>query len=298
MDAARFQEPRRWMAPIRSRWGSGDMAVLDFGDPTRAPDVVFLHANGFNAQTYRTALAPLSGALRIIAPDLRGHGGSTLPTRLRGRRSWADFRDDILALLEHLDAPPVTLAGHSMGATVALLAADRPQARVANLVLFDPVVFGKAALALFHLPGATALARRRAPVARGALRRRDRFESRAAALAAYRGRGAFAGWPEAMLADYVAAGFEEGVDGEVRLTCAPHWEASNFVSQANRPWRALARSRRPALILKAASGSTCALTQAQAAGWPLVRVEVAPGDHFFPMRRPDLVRDRLLEAAT
>ena len=66
MDAARFQEPRRRMIPIRSPWGDGEVSVLDFGDASRPVDVVFAHANGFNAQTYRALLAPLSASLRII----------------------------------------------------------------------------------------------------------------------------------------------------------------------------------------------------------------------------------------
>ena len=37
------------------------MSLLDFGDPKRPVDLVFIHANGFNALTYRTLLAPLSG---------------------------------------------------------------------------------------------------------------------------------------------------------------------------------------------------------------------------------------------
>src|SRR4051794_4896430 len=100
MDAARFQEPRRRMIPIRSPWGDGEMAVLDFGDPERPVDVVFLHANGFNAQTYRALLAPLSASLRLVAPDLRGHGGTTLAADPRRRRGWSDFRDDLTGLLD------------------------------------------------------------------------------------------------------------------------------------------------------------------------------------------------------
>ena len=44
----------------------------------------------------------------------------------------------------------------------------------------------------------------------------------------YRGRGAFATWPEASLIDYVQDGFRERPDGSVELSCAPDWEASNF----------------------------------------------------------------------
>ena len=67
MDALALSAPRRISVPIDNRWGGGEMAVLDFGDRERPVDLVFVHANGFNARTYRTLLQPLSSALRIWA---------------------------------------------------------------------------------------------------------------------------------------------------------------------------------------------------------------------------------------
>lgn len=99
MDALALSAPRRISVPIDNRWGAGDMAVLDFGDPKRPVDLIFVHANGFNALTYRSLLQPLSGALRIWAPDLRGHGRTRLPALPDGRRSWKDHRDDLICLL-------------------------------------------------------------------------------------------------------------------------------------------------------------------------------------------------------
>ena len=90
MDAIRLSPPRRLSLPVSNRWGDGPMSVLDFGDAKRPVDLVFVHANGFNAMTYRTLLAPLSGSLRIWAPDLRGHGLTRLPTGTAGRRHWHD----------------------------------------------------------------------------------------------------------------------------------------------------------------------------------------------------------------
>ena len=295
MDAIRLSPPRRLRLPIANRWGDGEMAVLDFGDPERPIDLVFAHANGFNALTYRALLAPLSGSLRIWAPDLRGHGGTTLPTRTEGRRGWSDHRDDLIALLDALEGPPVVLAGHSMGGTAALLAAvERPE-RVAKLVLFDPVIFPPLAAALFRLPWLNRLPGRHA-LARSALRRRARFASRAEALASYRGRGAFKGWPETMLADYLADGLVED-DAGFHLASPPEWEASNYAAQAHDPWRALRRSRRPVLILRGEIASTCHLA-ASPRGRPDIRVETVPGGtHFFPMLKADVARDALFEAA-
>ncbi len=47
----------------------GSMGFFDFGPDDRPVDVVFLHANGFNALTYRHVLAPLATHFRILAID-------------------------------------------------------------------------------------------------------------------------------------------------------------------------------------------------------------------------------------
>lgn len=295
MDAIRLSPPRRLSLPVANRWGVGDMAVLDFGDAKRPVDLVFVHANGFNALTYRSLLAPLSGTLRIWAPDLRGHGGTRLPAEPQGRRSWSDHCEDLVALLDAIDGPPVVLAGHSMGATSALLAAAERPDRVSGLVLFDPVIWSRWAVAAFHLPLLDRLASR-IPLVRGALRRRAVFDSREQAMAAYTGRGAFRGWPEMMLADYLADGLVETPEG-FALACPPEWEASNYAAQSHDPWRALGRLTCPVRILKGEAGSTCRLGAAPR-GLPHVTVEtVEGGTHFFPMLKPDVARDALFDAA-
>jgi len=292
MDAARLSPPRRLFLPVSGRWGSGEMAVLDFGDPGRPVDLVFVHANGFNAMTYRTLLGPLSGSLRIWAPDLRGHGRTRLPTEIRGRRGWRDHRDDLIGLLDAIEGPPVVLAGHSMGGTAGLLAAAERPERVSSLVLFDPVIWTRWLTLAFNAPLLNRSARS-IPLVRNALKRRARFDSREQALAAYRGRGAFKGWPDMMLADYLTDGLTDA-DGGLELACAPAWEASNYMSQGHDPWRALRRLNKPVRILKAETDSTC---HVRPGAFPHVAVETVPSSHFLPMLRPDLCRDALFEAA-
>src|SRR5438876_6866262 len=121
MDGAQALSPRRFRVALEGR-GPGEMAYLDFGPSSRPVDVLFLHANGFNALTYRSILTPLAGEMRIIAADQRGHGTSTLATVTEGRTDWYEFRDDLLALLAALDLTNVVLTGHSMGGTASNLA--------------------------------------------------------------------------------------------------------------------------------------------------------------------------------
>ena len=163
----------------------GDMAALDFGDEKRPVDVVFLHATGFNAMTYRSILAPLSPGMRILAVDQRGHGASNLPTDPDKLRSWKPYRDDLLALLATLDGPPPVLSGHSMGGTVSLLAAGAKPTAVSGLVLFDPVLLTRGQMVLAHLPwGSKAM--KQSPLAVGAAKRRSVFDSVEAVFAAYK----------------------------------------------------------------------------------------------------------------
>ncbi len=296
MDAARLSPPRRLTVPVNNRFGVGELSAMDFGDEKRPVDLIFVHANGFNAATYRSLLAPLSGSLRILAPDLRGHGRTRLPTDMAGRFAWTDHRDDLIALLDSLDGPPVALAGHSMGGTTALLAAAERPGMVSRLLMLDPVILDRWAVAMFQLPLLRGLPRRMA-ITKGAMRRRREFESPQQALESWRGRGAFRGWSEMMLADYVSEAFVEVEGGGVRLSCAPEWEAANYAAQSHDPWRALKRLDRPVRILKAARGSTCALSAAPRS-MPNVTVDlVAEGTHLFPMLKPDVARDALFEAA-
>ena len=291
-------EPRRRLLSIASGGVAAELAALDFGDPARSIDVVFMHANGFNAMTYRQILAPLAAELRLLAIDAQGHGRSLQRIPADGLQSWRAYAEDLAGVLDALDGPPVVLAGHSMGGAVSILTAALRPERVRALVLFDPVMLPRPLTEKLVLPGADSRKAGGAMVA-ATRRRRAVFASRDEAIDSYRGRGAFRGWSEAMLADYALDGFRERTDGQVELTCSPQWEAANFSALGHDPWTALESLRVPVDILRPDDQPTCALTDpAELAPGPKVRISTVPGTtHFLPMQRPDLVRRALLDAA-
>ena len=100
-----------------------------------APPAVLLHGLGESAATWDDVVPALADGHRVVALDLRGHGGSGRP----GRYSYELMRDDVLAALDRLGLPAVTLVGHSMGAMVALLVAQAQPQRIGRLVLEDCV---------------------------------------------------------------------------------------------------------------------------------------------------------------
>ena len=297
MDAAVFHEPRRRTIKL----ADGDLSALEFGDVNRPVDLVFSHANGFNALTYRSILAPLAASLRILVIDQRGHGSTHLPADPDGRGDWSDLQRDLAGVLDAIGGPPVVLAGHSMGGCASVLAAGIRPSRVRAVVLFDPVIMPLAVTISAMLPWSSLKRYREAPIATRAAARRSVFPSVAEALSAYRGRGAFKSWPDIVLADYVAGGFQARDDGQVELACSPAWESSNFICAArNNTWGLAGRIMAPITIYRAEQGSTCRIGDGRLflRAHPKSKVITVTGaSHFLPMERPDIVRDALLDAA-
>eukprot|EP00958_Prasinococcus_capsulatus_P002988 scaffold266_cov391-Prasinococcus_capsulatus_cf.AAC.40 len=100
----------------------------------RRPTVVLLHGLGEVAERWERAASGLCNrGYRVLAPDLRGHGGSSAPSAGGGARARYSLRlmaEDLLAWVLELDlyARPFALVGHGLGAAVALrFAAAYPQ---------------------------------------------------------------------------------------------------------------------------------------------------------------------------
>ncbi|MEU8505122.1 alpha/beta hydrolase [Streptomyces brevispora] len=113
----------------------GELAAVRWpaADPD-APVVVALHGITANALSWGPVARLLAGRVTLIAPDLRGRAGSS---GLPGPYGIAGHTDDIAALTEALGLDRVVLAGHSMGAFVAALAAVRHPDRFGPLLLVD-----------------------------------------------------------------------------------------------------------------------------------------------------------------
>lgn len=275
------------------------MAGIAFGAETATPDIVFIHATGFNARTYRTLLQPLGERFHVLALDMRGHGLTNLPHKLFSYTSWKRHRDDLIAVLEHFTAP-VTLAGHSMGATISLLTAGVRTDLVNGLALLEPVILPAAGYAFFQLPLAPQLNRMAMPLAVGAAKRRDAFASREEAVAAFTGRGIFKTFPAEVTADYVGDGLVEDGKGGFKLACAPAFEAATYTAQRHDPWGALRKVTDPLVLLRAEKGSTIseAAMHRVAAVKADARVATVEGaGHMLPMERPDRARAAIESAA-
>ncbi|MDQ0796647.1 alpha/beta fold hydrolase [Streptomyces sp. B1I3] len=120
---------------LRVPVAGGELAALRWPAPDpRAPVVLALHGITANALSWGAVARLLAGRATLVAPDLRGRAASAA---LPGPYGIAAHADDAAALADALSPGRVVLAGHSMGAFVAALAAVRHPGRFGPLVLVD-----------------------------------------------------------------------------------------------------------------------------------------------------------------
>ena len=113
-----------------------DGARLRYSTAGTGEPVVLLHGLGLDASMWDAQWPVLQREFRAIRYDFRGFGGSSLPT---GAYSHSE---DLLALLDFLEARPAHVIGLSMGGRFALrFALDQPGA-VRSLTLIDSALEG------------------------------------------------------------------------------------------------------------------------------------------------------------
>lgn len=121
--------------------------VHEWGNPAGRP-LICLHGVGGHGARFRKLAEERLGRFRVVAPDLRGHGGSPWEP------PWTIARhvDDVRETLVMAGIARAELIGHSFGARVGLELAALDL--VERLVLLDPAVWIPPPIALERAQGA------------------------------------------------------------------------------------------------------------------------------------------------
>ena len=273
------------------------MSVLHFGRTTNPLKLVFCHANGFNAQSYRAVLEPLG--VHAVALDLRGHGFTDMAAEAERLVNWQVFANDIADYFDAHVKRPVVLAGHSYGAVSGILSLPRTRDKVHGYVGFDPVLVPAPMRAATRFSWGREWVKLRLPIARKAGERRAVFSSREAVFGRYQGRGAFKGVPDEVLRDYVEGGTRERLDGGVRLACDPLWEQAIFAAQAHNMFARVPLLPDASRIVFAGARGAVSTARQQASVQrlqPNIAVECeAERQHLFPLQDPAFASGVLLD---
>ena len=103
------------------------------GDP-----IIFIHGLGSYGPAWKNTIAGLSDSYRCIIIDLPGYGKSS---KGNYEGSMTYYADVVKRIADKLNIKKVTLAGHSMGGQISILAALAYPDLINNLLLFSPAGF-------------------------------------------------------------------------------------------------------------------------------------------------------------
>jgi pimeloyl-ACP methyl ester carboxylesterase len=107
------------------------------GTDADRPLLLLLHGFPQTSEMWRRVLQPLAAhGFRVVAPDLRGIGQSSRPTRVRDYRL-SILADDIVALTHALGHEKAHVVGHDWGGLVAWAAAALHPEAVDRLVIVN-----------------------------------------------------------------------------------------------------------------------------------------------------------------
>lgn len=118
---------------------------LNVATAGKGPPVLLLHGWPHTWRLWERIIPALAASHRVIAPDLRGTGGST---RAENGYDLHTLADDAAALLDALGEPEAAVVGIDAGAPPAFMLAMRDPGRVHRLVVMESL--------LGTLPGAEA----------------------------------------------------------------------------------------------------------------------------------------------
>ncbi|MEJ3653041.1 alpha/beta hydrolase [Actinomycetes bacterium KLBMP 9759] len=118
---------------VRSR---NNVVVTGRGD---GPTVMLAHGFGCDQNLWRLVVPMLAGRFRLVLFDHTGAGRSDRTAWTAQRYERLDsYAEDVLAICRELDLRDVVLVGHSVSATIAVLAANSDPSIFAKLVLLTP----------------------------------------------------------------------------------------------------------------------------------------------------------------
>lgn len=263
------------------------------------PALVFAHATGFNAFTYRQLFEFIDPQFEIFALDQRGHGLTTAKANEKELKSWSTYEKDLGEFVNWLNRP-VILAGHSMGGAVSTRVAAQKTQLVKGLILLEPVIMPPIVDPLMGLVRKYNLGDF-IPMVKSAKNRQAYFNSIELAVENYTGKGAFKTWPKAWIEDYVTGGSVKNDQGGISLSCKPNWEARTFAVSGNRPWSAIRKLKCPITVIKGAKGSTfhsLAVSRLLKLHPDTDYTLVKEASHFVPMEENEMVSEKINDILT
>ena len=180
----------------------------------------FFHANGFPVETYNELLNNLEG--QVLPPiSIIGEGLQTVD------EGYDNFVDEVIEHAFKTKGEGVAI-GHSLGATLSLLAEARHPGLFKTVILLDPPLFNRTKMIMGSILRRLGLLYMFTP-AKKSMKRRETFSSREEAMDYFSSKALFRDVPKSTIELYVKHGLEE-IEGEYRLVISRERETEIYIN--------------------------------------------------------------------
>lgn len=246
------------------------------------PVLLLLHANGFSPWLWHPIAQELQNDYRIIAPYLCEHRDAEPHKGLE----WIQLSEDLFKFCKTLNLENPLCVGHSMGATVVMLAEAVFGPFAHKMILIEPIFLPEE---LYGMP----ISIEQHPLAAKALKRRNFWKNREEARMYLRSKKLFEKWTEEMLDLYIAFGMVEEKDGGLSLACSPHKEAALFMGGVKyNPWPLMPKVTCPVLILEGEESENRLFIDLKKATSMFSNADhkiIKGAGHLIPMEKPNVI---------
>lgn len=264
--------------------------------PSGKPLLHMLHGNGFCSRTYLPLLRHLAPYFDFFLSDAQGHGDSDHGGPFLGWNVSAQLAEAALQAHRHLFiGQHIIGVGHSFGGVLTALMHCKADSPFSQVILLDPVLFTPSMLTVMRSLNGVGLYRKN-PMAKAALRRRQHWPDKKAALDYLTNRGMFKNWQPAALAAYIEHAMAPSEQG-ISLKCQPDREAEIFSSFPDKLWQQLSQPCLPLLVVY--GNSSYPFVSKAVKKWqsrnPAVQSIITEGGHCFMQEAPELTAQLMLQ---
>ncbi|WP_327838303.1 alpha/beta hydrolase [Bacillus salipaludis] len=112
--------------------------TMDYFDKGKGMPIILLHGFCGSSRYWEKVIPSLAEKYRVIAPDLPGHGDTTI---FKENDSIEVFADVIKEFLDELNVDKVTMFGHSLGGYITLAFAEKYSERLSGFSLVHSTAY-------------------------------------------------------------------------------------------------------------------------------------------------------------
>lgn len=255
------------------------LPYLFFESAASAPQMIFMHATGFLPWLWEPIIEEFTLTSNIRAPFICDYR----PTNPETGLSWDIIARDFSAFCRLQQIRNPLMVGHSMGATISVIAAAVYGLQPRGLILIEPI----------FLPDRFYSAKpdiQSHPLAAKSIKRANHWNNETESWSYLKSKPFFSRWDERVLRLYQKYGMQKQEDGSLRLTCSPQSEAALFMGgRIMNPWPLLEKINCPVLIVEGEMTENKGLVDVQKAVSLLRNCKyqlVAGVGHLIPMEKP------------